>query len=264
MNQASFRFYAELNDFLPEALRHKRFQHRFRGQPGIKDVIEALGVPHTEVELILVNGQSVEFDYGLKRVDSVSVYPRFHTLDLSGIPNVSPPALDSHRFVLDTHLGRLAAYLRMLGFDSLYWNDTKDERLAEITRDQQRVLLTRDRGLLKRNSVTYGYCVRETNPRAQLVEVVRHFHTVESIEPFKHCMRCNGVLQDVEKDEVLLRLPKGVRENCERFRICPDCGRIYWSGSHTDRMQQLIASVIDKASDRKSSMLKDEDHNFSA
>jgi uncharacterized protein with PIN domain len=245
MKQASFRFYAELNDFIQETQKRKQFHHRFRGRPGIKDVIEALGPPHTEVDLILVNDQPVGFDYGLQDGDRVAVYPRFRSIEISFLCNVRPPDLGANRFVLDMHLGRLAAYLRMLGFDSLYWNEASDEHLAHVSHDQKRILLTRDRGLLKRNLVIYGYCIRQKSPRDQLKEILDHFELAGDIQPFKRCMRCNGVLEAVEKAAVLAQLPEGVRGRYERFRICPQCGRVYWRGSHFERMQRLIDSVLE-------------------
>lgn len=247
MKQASFRFYAELNDFLPHALQHGRFRHSFSGQPGIKDVIEALGPPHTEVNLILVNGAAVGFEHPLQDGDRVSVYPLFRKLDISSLHNVCPPTLDRIRFVLDMHLGRLAAYLRMLGFDCLYWTETTDEHLARVSHEQRRVLLTRDRGLLKRNTVTYGYCVRQIQPRAQLREVVDRYQLRDSVQPFRRCMRCNGLLASVEKSAVSASLPVGVRKNFDQFRRCAECGRIYWRGSHSERMQGLIEEVLDQS-----------------
>lgn len=244
MHQAHFRFYAELNDFLPPSQQHTTFQHRYRGNPAVKDIIEALGPPHTEIELILVNGMAVGFDHALQHGDRVSAYPRFRSLDITTLMNVRPPQLQTMRFVLDSHLGRLAAYMRMLGFDSLYWNRAGDEHLARISHQQRRILLTRDRGLLKRNAVTYGYCVRQNHPRDQLHEVVDHFDLKEGIQPFKRCMRCNGILQEVEKETVMESLPEGVRASYEDFRHCPGCGRVYWRGSHFARMQQLIEGVL--------------------
>lgn len=245
MRQASFRFYAELNDFLPENLRYKRFSHRFHGQPGVKDVIEALGPPHPEIDLILINGSSVDFEYALQHADCVGVYPRFRTIEVSPLLHVRPPKLESQTFVIDTHLGRLAAYLRMLGFDTLYWNAAADESLAEISQSERRILLTRDRGLLKRSAVIYGYCVRKTHPREQLFEVVRHYGLAGCIQPFKRCMRCNSILEAVEKEQIKRLLPDAVRENYETFRLCPGCGRVYWQGSHYERMLYLIESLTD-------------------
>jgi len=162
MAQAIFRFHAELNDFLPPSKRQVSFAHLFKAHPSIKDTIEALGVPHTEVDLILVNGESVDFSYILQDGDRICVYPVSESSHITPTIGVRPKPLLVPRFVLDIHLGKLATSLRMLGFDTLYRNDYADEELAHISSTQERILLTRDRGVLMRSIVTYGYYVRET------------------------------------------------------------------------------------------------------
>lgn len=247
MKQATFRFYAELNDFLPPQKRHVAFTYPFEGRPAVKDLIEALGVPHTEVDLILANGESVDFSYTVQDGDRISVYPVFEAFDITPILRVRPKPLRVVRFVLDTHLGRLAAHLRLLGFDTLYRNDYGDEELARISRDERRILLTRDRGLLKRSMVTHGYCVRETDPRRQVVEVVRHFDLLRLIEPFRRCLRCNGLLETVAKEEIADRLPPRVRQHYEEFFRCPTCRRVYWKGSHFERLTALVQDIMERA-----------------
>src|SRR5690554_6793227 len=193
MLRAEFRFYAILNDFLPLHRRGRPFVYTLEGRASVKDTIEALGVPHTEVDLILINGEPVGFNAIVEDGDRVSVYPPFTALDISPLPRMRPASPDEPRFVLDQHLGRLAAYLRMLGFDTLYRNDYTDPELAAISAGEGRTLLTRDRGLLKRRVVTHGYCVRSTDPREQVAEVVRRFDLVHRIKPFRRCAHCNGV-----------------------------------------------------------------------
>ena len=251
MNSAEFRFYAELNDFLQPARRQVAFVHAFDGRPAIKDTIEALGVPHPEVELILVDGESVDFAHPLEDRARVSVYPIFESLDITPIVRVRPQPLRETRFVLDTHLGRLAAYLRMLGFDTLYRNDYRDSELAGISARERRVLLTRDRGLLRRSAVTRGYCVRHDHPREQLAEVVRRFDLVRSMRPFGRCMLCNDELKPVDPDAVRAGLPPRVRELHTDFRACRGCGRVYWKGSHYERMQELIRQTIEASRARE-------------
>src|SRR5690242_4538900 len=173
MHRAYFRFYAELNDFLPPARRSVSFPHAFRGGPAVKDAIESLGVPHTEIDLILADGESVDFAWILRDGARVSVYPVFESLDIAPLTRVRPSPLREVRFVLDVHLGRLARYLRMLGFDARWRNDAGDEELARTAAAEHRIILTRDAGLLKRRIVTHGYRVREADPRRQLAEVVR-------------------------------------------------------------------------------------------
>lgn len=244
MSQATFRFYAELNDFLPPVRKQVAFAYAFTGHPSIKDAIEALGVPHTEVDLILANGVSVDFEYHLQEGDCISVYPVFESIDIAPLLRVRPEPLREPRFVLDTHLGRLAAYLRMLGFDAVYQNDSDDATLASISSRERRILLTRDRGLLKRGQVTHGYCVRAITPRAQLQEILRRFDLTSSILPFSRCMRCNGLLQSVPKEEILDQLPPRTRDIFDGFKRCASCSRIYWRGSHFERMQRIIAELL--------------------
>src|SRR2546421_13022901 len=175
MSVAYFRFYAELNDFLAPARRMLTFAHSFRGRVSIKDMIEALGVPHTEVDLILVNGVSVDFSYLVRSADRVSVYPVFESLDITPVLRVRPHPLRETRFVLDIHLGKLARYLRLLGFDSLYRNDYDDHTIVALAHEEQRIILTRDTGLLKHSAVTHGHWLRATDARRQIPEVGRAF-----------------------------------------------------------------------------------------
>ena len=218
-NYAYFRFYASLNDFLPSNRKRQEFMYQVKGNPSIKDTIEALGVPHPEVELILANGQSVDFDYSLQDGDRFSVYPHFTSLSLGSLQLLRSP-LRSTRFVLDVHLGKLATYLRLLGFDTWYRYDCDDVELAAISDSEQRILLTRDRGLLKRSIVTYGYWVRATEPRQQSREILQRFALWAKIQPFQRCLRCNGDLVSVELDEVADHLPAKTRQYYDEFFLC--------------------------------------------
>ncbi len=244
MPAITIRFYAELNDFLPHRLRQRASDHVVERGAAIKDVIEALGVPHTEVGLILVNGEPVDFAYSPRDGDHISVYPVFESLDISALERVRPTPLREPRFVLDVHLGRLAAYLRLLGFDTLYANDYDDPTLARISREEHRILLTRDRGLLKRGAVTHGYYVRETGAQRQMEEVVRRFDLARAIAPFTRCLRCNGTLVPVAKAAVVDRLPERVRATQEELWRCASCGQVYWQGTHHARMRRLIAGLV--------------------
>ena len=245
MQRARFRFYAELNDFLPQPKRGQCFSYAFEAVASLKDTVEAFGIPHTEVDLILANGKTVTFSYLLRDGDRISVYPVFRSLDLGPLSRLQPRSEGEMRFVLDTHLGKLAAHLRMLGFDSLYRNDRRDEELAHISADQQRTLLSRDRGLLKRSLVTRGYLVRAAQPREQLLEVLRRFNLSGSVAPFRRCLDCNTLLQAVPKDQISHRLPPETRKHYDEFHACPGCNRLYWKGSHYQRMAVLIGRMID-------------------
>jgi hypothetical protein len=204
-----------------------------------------LGVPHGEVDLILVDGRSVGFDHIVDDGQRISVYPVFEALDVGQVTRLRPRPLRETRFVLDTHLGQLARYLRLLGFDTLYRNDYEDPELAEIARDDGRLLLTKDRGLLKRKIVSRGYCVRETDPVLQLQEVVSRLDLRGQFEPFKRCLRCNGLIEAVAKAAVVDELPADTRRYYDEFRRCTACGRVYWKGSHYERMRKFLALTLD-------------------
>ncbi len=244
MKQAEVRFYAELNDFLPPHRRGRMTAYAFEVSGSVKDMIEALGVPHTEVDLILVNGESEDFSYRVRAGDRISVYPVFEAMDISPLVRLRPQPLREPRFVADGHLGRLAAYLRMLGFDTVYRADAQDEELAQTATNERRILLTRDRGLLKRSVVTRGYCVRTTHPREQLAEVVERFDLSGSVAAFRRCVHCNAVLQPIQKEAISDRLQPETKQYYEEFHICPGCERIYWKGSHYRRMRRLIESMV--------------------
>ncbi|MGA2716876.1 MAG: Mut7-C RNAse domain-containing protein [Bryobacteraceae bacterium] len=236
---AWFRFYAELNDFLPQDRRGKeRERHLITVQP-VKDLIESFGIPHTEVDLILINGDSAAFTTPVRGGDHVSVYPVFQTLDVSSVTQVRPAPPPSLRFVLDVHLGRLAAYLRMLGFDAIYSNSASDADLAALAGQQRAILLTRDRYLLMRSEVVRGYWVRSADPKQQLIEISMRFDLVGSMQPFTRCMKCNGNLERVPRESVLDRLPLKVREKSD-FRRCSACWKLYWEGTHYERMKKIL------------------------
>jgi uncharacterized protein len=247
MKTAQFRFYGELNDFLPGERRQRALRHAYLDSAPVKDIIESLGVPHTEVHLILVNGMSSGFSYTVQDGDSISVYPVFRRVDIGDLGRTSPEPTGEPRFVLDIHLGRLAAYLRMVGLDALYEQAFGDEQLAAVSREEDRVLLTRDIGLLKRGAVRFGYFVRETNPRRQLAEVSARFRLERHARAFSRCLRCNAPLRPADKEEVAGRLPGRTRELFQEFLSCPVCERVFWKGGHYERMRRLIDTVAGPA-----------------
>jgi hypothetical protein len=235
---ATFRFYAQLNDFLPASLRHGRFAHPLRSTASVKDVIEALGVPHPEVDVITVNGEAADFTRRIRDGDHVCVYPVFRTLDLGGLRRAGTDPPRPVRFALDVHLRKLASLLRLAGFDAVLLTD--DAELAERSAAEGRVALTRDVGLLKRSIVQHGRWIRHTDPELQLVEVLDRFDLACEMTPFVRCMECNTLLVPVDVDAIAERLPAGTRECFTEFHRCPGCDRIYWRGSHYDRLLRLL------------------------
>ncbi|MGH2754656.1 MAG: Mut7-C RNAse domain-containing protein [Actinomycetota bacterium] len=242
--RAYFRFYEELNDFLPEVLRYSTIEQTFEVSPSVKDMIESLGVPHTEIDLIIVNGASVDFTHRVDDGDRVGVYPMFEAIDISPVVRLRPDPLRVPRFSVDANLGRLARYLRLLGFDTRYDPGSSDVELAVSSQEERRLLLTRDVGLLKRRTITHGSFVRAVDPRAQLIEVLARFDLAGIARPFTRCTWCNGDLKPVEKEAVAGRVPAGSLERFDDFRACVSCGRIYWEGSHIERATAFIDEVL--------------------
>jgi uncharacterized protein with PIN domain len=241
--QINIRFYEELNDFLPQAQRKVDFCRTLKKPGSIKDLIESIGVPHAEVDLIIVNGQSVDFNYQVLDGDHISVYPVFESLDISPLKHCQPAPLRTSRFVLDVHLGRLAAYLRMLGFDTLYRNDYDDPTLANISADEHRILLTCDRRLLMRKQISHGYFVRARQPRQQILEILSRFDLYNNQKPFTRCMRCNGITRAVNKRDIETQLLPKTKKYYDKFYQCVNCRKIYWQGSHYLKMQKMIDNI---------------------
>jgi uncharacterized protein with PIN domain len=234
------RAYAELNEFLAAESRGVTVRRPFRGHQTVKDVLEAMGIPHTEVDLILVNGSPQGFSYRPSVGDRIAAYPMFEALDIGSTARLRPMALRDSRFVVDVNLGRLARLLRVLGFDVWWSSDADDATLAEVSLDEQRILLTRDRGLLKRRAVTHGLFVHSQDPEEQTLEVIRRLDLRQRLAPLTRCLHCNGKLAEVSKDEVIDQLEPLTRQYYEEFSRCAECGRIYWAGSHHARLLGLV------------------------
>lgn len=240
MKSITIRFYEELNDFLPTEKKKVRFSYEFSGSESVKDLIEAIGVPHTEIDMILVNGKSVDFKYIVQDKDDISVYPVFESFDIKDVQHLRPRPLRNPKFILDVHLGKLSRYMRMLGFDTYYKNDLDDESIVNLSLNEKRTILTRDVGLLKRKYITHGYYVRNTNTDKQIEEIVNRFQLENSIKEFTRCINCNGLLNPIEKEKILEKLPPKVKNHYTEFFVCTDCSKIYWHGSHVEGMAKVV------------------------
>jgi uncharacterized protein with PIN domain/molybdopterin converting factor small subunit len=237
---ATFRFYAGLNDFLPRERRGKEIETACARMATTKHMIEALGVPHTEVELVLVNGESAGLEQLLEEGDRVAVYPPFTQFDVSDLapaPSLPPGRLG---FVADAHLGGLARLLRMAGFDTIYDNGLRDDQIEVLAVEEDRVVLTRDRELLKRRGIGYGCYVRALKAETQLREVFERLGLAERARPFTRCLHDNAPLRSVAKADVLERLPPQVAAFQKEFSTCDLCGRVYWKGTHWQRMSEVL------------------------
>src|SRR5262245_9572194 len=265
MPTAFLRFYAELNDFLPEDRRQTESRYSFKDEVPVREMIERLGVPHTQVDLILVNGRSVDFCYVVRDGDCISFYPMFEAFNIGPLVRLRRRPLRQVHFVVDNHLGKLAKYLRLLGFDSLYRNDYHDKELVQISVAERRILLTRDRDLLRRKEITHVLFVQATDPQQQLSEVVASLDLSGAATPFSRCLHCNNLLEPVAREAVIERLPARVRDDYDNgsakdkgqstkykalsnssneFHLCPMCQRVYWKGSHYKRMRAFVERIL--------------------
>ena len=243
-NLANFNFFDGLESLLVHKYRAAPVVYRFRDHPGVKDPIESMGIPHTEVDIILANGRSVGFDYQLSHGDTIAVYPPFATVPAVPLVRLSQAITPPGTFVLDVHLGKLARRLRLLGFDTLYRNDFTDTELLRLAIEQERILLTRDLGILKHRHLAQGTLVRSDYVDEQVRQVLARYQLHSQIRPWLRCMICNGLIKTVTKAEVVHRLEPKTRRYYEEFRRCTGCRQLYWKGSHHEKIEKWLASML--------------------
>ncbi|MFA9370974.1 MAG: Mut7-C RNAse domain-containing protein [Labilibaculum antarcticum] len=239
-----FRFYAELNDFLPKWERQKEIVKYFKTPITLSDTMVSFGIPLSEVDLILVNGESVELTYRLKENDRISVYPKFESFDISSHSRLREKPLRETRFILDCHLGKLTKYLRILGFDCFYKNYMDDDAIIDIAAREKRIILTRDKLLLSSSRITHGYYMRSTEKHEQLKELVQKFDLYSQFKSFTRCMICNEHLQSAEKYTIEDKLDSETAQVFNEFYLCPKCDKVYWKGSHFKRMEAFIRNLV--------------------
>jgi uncharacterized protein len=245
----TIRFYEELNDFIRNYSRKKEIHYTSPGRRSVKDLIESFGVPHTEVDLIMVNGSPVDFTYIVENNNRISVYPVFERLNIRGLSPLRKSPLRESRFVLDVHLGKLARDLRMLGFDTDYKTFRDDRELAEISSREKRILLTRDRQLLMRKIVRRGLIIRSDNPNNQIVEILNRLDLQDDIKPFTRCISCNGVIEKLKEESenynmLFMKIPLKVLDWAQEYTYCPSCLKVYWKGSHYDSLMTRITNLM--------------------
>ena len=243
MHKIYLRFYEELNDFLPIKKRKRRFEHHFIDRTSVKDLIESLGIPHTEIDMVLVNGKSVNFKYLINDGDDISIYPVFESFNITEVQHLRARPLRKPKFVADVHLGRLTKYLRMMGLDVLYKNDFNDDEIVETSLNEKRAILTKGKGILKRNEVTHGYWVRSTKVEEQVKEVIKRFDLQKEIKEFSRCIECNDLLKPIKKKLIINQLPRKVAQSQNEFYQCPSCKKNFWKGTHYQKMLTFIRGL---------------------
>ncbi|NND61050.1 MAG: twitching motility protein PilT [Gammaproteobacteria bacterium] len=237
------RFYEELNDFLPQEQRRREFSHRIEQQLSITDLLAYFGVPRNQVDLVLVDDEPVDFTHRVGFQQRVAVFPVFERCDISPSNRLRPKPLRRACFVLDQQLEKLARLLRLAGFDSLCRQGLTELQIIAASTEENRVILSRDRELLKNARVSHAYWLRESDPPAQFREIVNTFDLRRTLRPFSRCMDCNGELRVAEESEVLERIPFAVLVAFDDFWQCEECRQVYWKGSHYERMAQLIETI---------------------
>jgi uncharacterized protein with PIN domain len=248
--EAYFRFHGDLEALVHEKFSRGKTGYHFQGSPGVKDVIEAMGVPHTEVDVILANGKSVTFEYQLKGLDDIQLFPPGANCAEKKRHHLCSKPIGSVAFIADVHLGSLARKLRLLGFDTLYQNDIDDRELIERGVFEDRVILTKDRGVLKHKRVNYGYLVRGLKLNTQVLEVLRRYDLYHQIHLFARCTVCNNFLEEVSKPVIAHLLKPNTKKYFDQFHLCKGCQRIYWKGSHFNQINEwanaLLRQVVGK------------------
>jgi len=244
MLRVTLRLYGDLNPLLFRDFAGPSVERQLAVPTSVKDLIEGCGVPHTEVDLILANDQPIDFSFLVQEDQQISVYPFFNHIDIAAGERLQQPTLPHNRFLADANLGKLARYLRMAGFDTAYIQGQSDEEIISQMLGEKRALLSRDRKLLMHKVIEYGYLPRSDDPAEQLQEVVRRFSLADNINPFSRCPHCNGVLQSVSKKDIIDRLEPLTKKYFDDFSQCPNCGQIYWAGSHRRRLDHRVKKVL--------------------
>lgn len=243
--QLYLRCFGELNDFFKNKKRKRKVF--FKDRQTIKDIIESVNIPHTEVYLIIKENEPITFNHLVKDGDIISIYPFFRTIEIESDLKTTRKKFEGiPKFIADVHLGKVVSYLRILGFDTLYHNNYDDQILAELSIQQKRILLTRDHGLLMRKIVKYGYFIRSDNPKEQLKEIILRYNLFKYINRFSRCPKCNGILKKVKKDLIIDRLEPKTKKYYKDFQICSNCNKIYWKGSHFKNIDKLINKIKDE------------------
>ena len=244
MPKATLRFYEELNDFLTRHRQKTDFEVESKGKRSIKDMIESLGVPHTEIDLILVNGKSVDFTYILQDGDRISVYPVFESLNIENVTRLRRIPLRETKFIADINLGHIVKYIRILGFDVYFDPLLSHRQIIEISKKESRIVLTKSKNLLKFKDITHGIFIRPGTTEEQVRGIIDFLDIKDIVKPFSRCLQCNRLLKSVRKESILDRIPPKTKVFCNEYSYCKSCDKIYWKGTHFIKMKRVIDRIL--------------------
>lgn len=239
MNSAIFKFYDELNFFVEKSKKFTDITYQFDGNPSVKDCIEAIGIPHVEVEAIKINNAFVDFNKKISANDFVEVFSMNSEIDFSHSIKLRPD-IEEIKFIVDANIGKMTKNLRMFGFDTHYDFDLPDKEIVNLAEREKRIILSRDVGLLKRKNAIYGYFVRSTNIEEQISEVIKRYKLYNLFNPLTLCLECNGFIKPIDKSEVGASLDEGVLKDYDEFFKCDNCNKFFWKGSHYDKMVESV------------------------
>lgn len=214
----------------------------------IKDILEALGIPHTEVGKIILHNRApakkeLTFSYLPQPGDRLEVLAHVPPLDPTQPTLLIPKALGEIRFIVDVNVGKLSRLLRLLGLDTQFHWQQNDQEIAQLACKEKRIVLTKDLGLLKRNQIQWGHFVRASQPRDQLLEVLNFYGLKPPFKLFSRCLACNTPLKKIPKTIILNRLQPKTELYFHKFKYCPRCAKIFWPGSHQERMSRMLKDL---------------------
>ncbi len=252
MISVKFKFYGNLNDHLPLRKRVGSYSADVTPRSSVKDAIQSQHIPWVEIDFLKVNGNAVPLTILLHENDEIEVWPKDY-LPIGDLPIGDSPISDSLilpytnpiSFLLDVHLGKLAGYMRLCGFDTAYFNyDIGDSELVKQAAEENRVLLSCDRFLMMRKQLIWGYVVRNRDPKKQLVEVLEYFDLNDKTDPFRRCMSCNGELIKADESIIEQKAPpkvlKRFKDHLFLYRECILCKKLFWPGDHYVKMLHLL------------------------
>lgn len=242
----TFQFHGNLNDFLKRENRNKPITYQFGYKQNIKDACEALGVPHCEIFEVHLNNTFAVLENHLSNGATIDVYPRGFLKNQNKLTGKSlqDNFHPDQGFIIDVHLGKLAKLMRSLGLNVLYDKNIKSSEIGVLSTQTKRMLLTGDIALLKRRIIRRGYYIRSKKPEEQLKEVVHRFAKNYSFSLFSRCLLCNEPVVKIEKEDILHRLLPNTKKYFDIFYYCHNCDKIYWRGSHYEKMKNLLDRVI--------------------
>ena len=238
--------FGDLDFFLPPRTRGGKVERCLGERTSVKDVIESCGIPHPEVDLIVVNRKAVDFAHPLTVDAEIELYPP--AMQYSKFREKRLQVFTIIEFIADGHLGKLVRDLRLLGIDVVYDPAAEDRQLVTTASKNNRALLTRDRRLLMHAAVKHGYYLRSQNPLEQTIEVLRRFDLGSILSPFSRCLRCNALLEAAEKERVIGQLEPLTKIYYDEFCRCTGCAQVYWSGSHFTKLQKRLEQIRAKLS----------------